>query len=95
MIIAPQAWAVTLLRYFNPVSSHQSGLIGEDPNGKPNGLMPFITQVAVGKREQLSVFGGDYDTPDGIDVRDYMRVVDLAMGYVKAIFALKYGLGGV
>jgi UDP-glucose 4-epimerase len=90
-----QAWAVTLLRYFNPVGAHQSGLIGEDPNGKPNNLMPFITQVAVGKREQLSVFGGDYDTPDGTGVRDYIHVVDLAKGHVKAISALERGLCGV
>ncbi|MEX1214284.1 UDP-glucose 4-epimerase GalE [Saccharospirillum sp.] len=78
-------WQVALLRYFNPVGAHQSGTIGEDPNGIPNNLMPFITQVAIGKREALSVFGSDYDTPDGTGVRDYIHVVDLAKGHVKAI----------
>ncbi|MEX2320734.1 MAG: UDP-glucose 4-epimerase GalE, partial [Saccharospirillum sp.] len=70
-------WQVALLRYFNPVGAHKSGTIGEDPNGIPNNLMPFITQVAIGKREALSVFGSDYDTPDGTGVRDYIHVVDL------------------
>lgn len=88
-------WAITLLRYFNPVGAHESGKIGEDPNGIPNNLMPFITQVAVGKREQLSVFGGDYDTIDGTGVRDYIHVVDLAKGHVKAIDAIEKGLTGV
>jgi len=74
-----------LLRYFNPVGAHESGLIGEDPNGIPNNLMPFISQVAVGKREFLSVFGGDYDTHDGTGVRDYIHVVDLAEGHVRAL----------
>ena len=74
-----------LLRYFNPVGAHESGRIGEDPSGIPNNLMPFITQVAVGKREKLSVFGDDYDTPDGTGVRDYIHVVDLADGHVKAL----------
>lgn len=78
-------WGVTLLRYFNPIGAHESGLIGEDPKGIPNNLMPYITQVAVGKREELSVFGNDYDTPDGTGVRDYIHVVDLAQGHVKAI----------
>lgn len=78
-------WQVALLRYFNPVGAHKSGTIGEDPNGIPNNLMPFITQVAIGKREALSVFGSDYDTPDGTGVRDYIHVVDLAKGHVKAI----------
>lgn len=78
-------WNVSLLRYFNPVGAHSSGLIGEDPNGIPNNLMPFITQVAVGKRERLSVFGGDYPTPDGTGVRDYIHVVDLALGHIKAL----------
>ncbi|WP_028669900.1 UDP-glucose 4-epimerase GalE [Saccharospirillum impatiens] len=78
-------WQVALLRYFNPVGAHESGTIGEDPNGIPNNLMPFITQVAIGKREALSVFGSDYDTPDGTGVRDYIHVVDLAKGHVKAI----------
>ncbi|WOD06206.1 UDP-glucose 4-epimerase GalE [Marinomonas sp. GJ51-6] len=78
-------WNVSLLRYFNPVGAHPSGLIGEDPNGIPNNLMPFITQVAVGKRDKLSVFGGDYPTPDGTGVRDYIHVVDLALGHIKAL----------
>lgn len=77
--------SVVLLRYFNPVGAHKSGLIGEDPTGIPNNLMPFISQVAVGKREQLNVFGNDYNTPDGTGVRDYIHVVDLAKAHVKAI----------
>ena len=78
-------WNVILLRYFNPVGAHESGRIGEDPKGIPNNLMPYISQVAVGKREKLGVFGNDYDTPDGTGVRDYIHVVDLAVGHVKAI----------
>ena len=78
-------WHIMLLRYFNPVGAHQSGLIGEDPRGIPNNLMPYITQVAIGKLEKLGVFGNDYDTPDGTGVRDYIHVVDLAIGHVKAI----------
>ena len=78
-------WNVILLRYFNPVGAHESGRIGEDPKGIPNNLMPYITQVAVGKREKLGVFGDDYDTPDGTGVRDYIHVVDLAIGHVKAV----------
>ncbi len=78
-------WNVILLRYFNPVGAHESGRIGEDPKGIPNNLMPYISQVAVGKREKLGVFGDDYDTPDGTGVRDYIHVVDLAIGHVKAI----------
>jgi len=78
-------WNVSLLRYFNPVGAHPSGLMGEDPRGIPNNLMPFITQVAVGKRAQLSVFGGDYPTHDGTGVRDYIHVVDLALGHIKAL----------
>ncbi len=78
-------WNIALLRYFNPVGAHKSGDIGEDPNGMPNNLMPFISQVAVGRREQLSVFGDDYDTVDGTGVRDYIHVVDLAKGHIKAI----------
>jgi UDP-glucose 4-epimerase len=79
------SWNIVILRYFNPVGAHKSGEIGEDPNGIPNNLMPFISQVAVGKREELSVFGSDYDTPDGTGVRDYIHVVDLAQGHLKAI----------
>ncbi|AEG31678.1 UDP-glucose 4-epimerase GalE [Thiomicrospira cyclica] len=78
-------WSIGLLRYFNPIGAHESGLIGEDPNGIPNNLMPFVSQVAVGQREKLSVFGGDYDTVDGTGVRDYIHVVDLAKGHVAAL----------
>jgi UDP-glucose 4-epimerase len=78
-------WRVALLRYFNPVGAHESGLIGEDPNGVPNNLMPYISQVAVGRRECLSVWGGDYPTPDGTGVRDYIHVVDLARGHLAAL----------
>ena len=85
---ADDSWRIALLRYFNPVGAHVSGLIGEDPNGIPNNLMPYISQVAVGLREQLSVFGGDYPTPDGTGVRDYIHVVDLARGHVAALRAL-------
>lgn len=83
--------SVVLLRYFNPIGAHPSGLIGEAPNGIPNNLMPYITQVAVGQREHLSVYGNDYPTPDGTGVRDYIHVVDLAVGHVKAMdYALKH-----
>ena len=82
---ADPAWNVVLLRYFNPIGAHSSGLIGEDPNGIPNNLMPYVTQVAIGKRAQLGVFGNDYDTHDGTGVRDYIHVVDLAVGHVKAL----------
>ena len=85
LAISDVRWRVALLRYFNPVGAHESGLIGEDPNGIPNNLLPFIAQVAIGKRDKLSVFGGDYDTPDGTGVRDYIHVVDLALGHVKAL----------
>lgn len=85
---------VAILRYFNPIGAHQSGLIGEDPNGIPNNLMPYISQVAVGKLECLSVFGNDYDTPDGTGVRDYIHVVDLAKGHVAALKKL-YGNSGL
>ena len=82
---ADPEWNVVLLRYFNPVGAHKSGTIGENPKGIPNNLMPYITQVAVGKLEKLGVFGDDYDTPDGTGVRDYIHVVDLAIGHVKAL----------
>ncbi len=85
LFVADKDWNIALLRYFNPVGAHKSGLIGEDPNGIPNNLIPYISQVAVGKREFLSVFGGDYDTPDGTGVRDYIHVVDLARGHIKAL----------
>ncbi|MBO6586522.1 MAG: UDP-glucose 4-epimerase GalE [Gracilimonas sp.] len=83
--LADESWNIALLRYFNPVGAHKSGLIGEDPNDIPNNLMPFVSQVAVGKLEQLSVFGDDYPTPDGTGVRDYIHVVDLAIGHLKAL----------
>ena len=86
-------WNIVLLRYFNPIGAHPSGLIGEDPNGTPNNLMPYVTQVAVGKLKELGVFGDDYDTPDGTGVRDYIHVVDLARGHVKAIEKLDEGCG--
>lgn len=82
---ADGAWNIILLRYFNPIGAHESGRIGEDPNGIPNNLMPYITQVAIGKLEKLGVFGDDYDTPDGTGVRDFIHVVDLAKGHVKAV----------
>ena len=85
LYVSDNTFKIAILRYFNPVGAHKSGTIGEDPNGIPNNLMPFITQVAVGKREYLSVFGSDYDTHDGTGVRDYIHVVDLAYGHVKAI----------
>jgi UDP-glucose 4-epimerase len=84
-------WRVALLRYFNPVGAHESGTIGEDPRGTPNNLMPYVAQVAVGKRPRLQVFGADYDTPDGTGVRDYLHVVDLAEGHVAALRRLLAG----
>ena len=85
MSAADKEWGVVLLRYFNPIGAHESGRIGEDPRGIPNNLMPYITQVAVGRRDHLNVFGNDYDTPDGTGVRDYIHVVDLARGHVAAV----------
>ena len=90
---ADPAWNVVLLRYFNPIGAHKSGTIGENPNGIPNNLMPYITQVAVGKRQELGVFGNDYDTHDGTGVRDYIHVVDLAKGHVCALEAIKKQCG--
>lgn len=94
-------WAVAILRYFNPVGAHESGLIGEDPKGVPNNLVPFVAQVAIGRRERLNVWGGDYDTPDGTGIRDYIHVMDLAGGHVSALallsspkcFAVNLGTG--
>ena len=86
---ADPEWNVVLLRYFNPIGAHKSGLIGEDPKGIPNNLVPYIAQVAIGKLESLGVFGNDYDTPDGTGVRDYIHVVDLAVGHVKALKKLE------
>jgi UDP-glucose 4-epimerase len=94
MACADAGWNIALLRYFNPVGAHESGLIGEDPRGIPNNLMPFVAQVAVGRRPHLNVFGGDYPTPDGTGVRDYIHVVDLARGHVAALNKLQQ-LGGV
>lgn len=91
IFVSDNSWSVSLLRYFNPIGAHESGLIGEDPSGIPNNLMPFIAQVAVGKREFLNIFGGDYDTADGTCVRDYIHVVDLAKGHVKALEKLDEG----
>ena len=84
-----QSWRLCILRYFNPVGAHASGLIGEDPRGVPNNLLPFVAQVAVGRRTSLNVWGGDYPTPDGTGVRDYIHVVDLALGHLKALPALE------
>lgn len=89
---ADNTFEITLLRYFNPVGAHPSGLIGEDPNDIPNNLMPYISQVAIGKLEKVNVFGADYDTPDGTGVRDYIHVVDLAKGHVAAIAHIKPGI---
>ena len=90
LYVSDNEWTIALLRYFNPIGAHKSGLIGEDPKGIPNNLMPYISQVAVGKLEKLHVFGNDYNTPDGTGVRDYIHVVDLAVGHVKAVeWALK------
>lgn len=89
LVVADPDWSVSLLRYFNPIGAHESGLIGENPNGIPNNLLPYVAQVAVGKLPQLSVYGDDYDTPDGTGVRDYIHVVDLAKGH---LCALKYVL---
>ncbi len=90
---ADSEWNVILLRYFNPIGAHASGKIGEDPKGIPNNLVPYVAQVAIGKREKLGVFGNDYDTPDGTGVRDYIHVVDLARGHVKAIDKIKENPG--
>ncbi len=88
LLVSDPTWSATLLRYFNPVGAHPSGLMGEDPKGIPNNLMPFIAQVAVGRREKLSVFGDDYSTPDGTGVRDYIHVMDLADGHIAALKAV-------
>lgn len=93
MSAADERWNVAMLRYFNPVGAHESGLIGEAPNGIPNNLVPYIAQVAVGQRERLSVFGGDYDTPDGTCQRDYIHVVDLAKGHLCALEKLAHTQG--
>ena len=86
------SWNIEILRYFNPIGAHESGLIGENPNGIPNNLMPYITQVAIGKRDHLNVFGNDYHTHDGTGVRDYIHVVDLAKGHVCALARIKHNI---
>jgi UDP-glucose 4-epimerase len=95
LYVSNKEWSVILLRYFNPIGAHKSGWIGEDPNGIPNNLMPYITQVAVGKREHLNVFGSDYDTHDGTGIRDYIHVVDLAKGHLKAMEKITETMGVV
>lgn len=89
LAVSDSRWAIGLLRYFNPVGAHESGLIGEDPNGIPNNLVPYISQVAVGKLTQLSIYGGDYSTADGTGIRDYIYVVDLTKGHLAALNDLK------
>ncbi len=91
--VSDSAWNIALLRYFNPVGAHESGMIGEDPNGIPNNLMPYVSQVAAGKLKQLSIFGNDYPTADGTGVRDYIHVVDLALGHVAAVEVLNKRCG--
>jgi UDP-glucose 4-epimerase len=93
LAVSEPEWRIGILRYFNPVGAHESGLIGEEPNGIPNNLMPFIAQVAEGRRDVLSVYGDDYPTPDGTGVRDYIHVVDLAIGHVKTLEKLSDGAG--
>lgn len=93
LYVSDRTWRIALLRYFNPIGAHRSGRIGEDPNGIPNNLMPYITQVAIGKREKLYVFGNDYNTHDGTGVRDYIHVVDLVRGHIKALEYLEYHTG--
>ena len=88
LYVSDPTWSIGILRYFNPVGAHESGLIGEDPKGVPNNLLPFVAQVAVGRRERLNIWGGDYDTSDGTGVRDYIHVVDLAQGHVAALASL-------
>lgn len=95
LYVSDNAWNIGLLRYFNPAGAHQSGQIGEDPNGMPNNLLPYISQVAIGKLTELSVFGDDYPTPDGTGVRDYIHVVDLAAGHLKALEKLQSKPGAV
>ena len=93
LYVSDHEWSIVLLRYFNPIGAHESGLIGEDPNGIPNNLLPYIAQVAVGKLPCLSVYGNDYPTPDGTGVRDYIHVVDLALGHLKAVKKAAKGTG--
>lgn len=92
LIFADSEWEISILRYFNPVGAHETGLIGEEPKGIPNNLMPYITNVAIGKFDKLKIFGSDYNTVDGTGVRDYIHVVDLAIGHIKALEALQKGV---
>lgn len=93
LYMADNSWSIIILRYFNPIGAHESGKIGEDPNGIPNNLMPYITQVAKGEREYLNIYGNDYLTQDGTGVRDYIHVVDLAKGHIKALEKIDQGIG--
>ena len=93
LYVSDNSWKIILLRYFNPIGAHESGRIGEDPEGIPNNLLPYVAKVAVGRLERVNVFGNDYDTPDGTGVRDYIHVVDLAKGHVKAIEKLVEDIG--
>ena len=93
LYVSDPSWNIILLRYFNPIGAHESGLIGEDPNGIPNNLLPYVARVAVGRLERVNVFGNDYDTPDGTGVRDYIHVVDLSRGHVKALEKLAQAPG--
>ncbi len=95
MYFADNSWKISILRYFNPIGAHSSGLIGDNPNGIPNNLMPYIQKVAVGELKELSVFGDDYNTPDGTGIRDYIHVVDLALGHIKALDKLKTEQNGI
>ena len=95
VFVSDNEWGIVLLRYFNPIGAHKSGLIGEDPNGIPNNLLPFVAKVACGKLPELSVFGNDYNTPDGTGVRDYIHVVDLSLGHLKAVEKLEKDKTGV
>lgn len=93
LYISDNNWSISLLRYFNPIGAHESGRIGEDPNGIPNNLMPYITQVAIGKLKELRIFGNNYPTPDGTGVRDYIHVIDLATGHIKALDKIMFSSG--
>ena len=95
LYVSDNTWNIVILRYFNPIGAHESGLIGESPKGIPNNLLPYVSRVADGKLEELSVFGNDYDTPDGTGVRDYIHVVDLAKGHIKAIEKLEREKSGI
>ena len=95
LYVSDNTWKISMLRYFNPIGAHHSGLIGDNPNGIPNNLMPYIQKVAIGELKELSVFGNDYNTPDGTGVRDYIHVVDLALGHIKALDKLEQGENGV